>query len=114
MANINIFDEPIETELKVECDYKGLRKVIMTEMNGNAVANRSIHIYTTECNYDENTGRESIFIASAGFIKPEDVSIKWKNFDTLTIKYNKKLKIFKQKTESQIVNPKIVFEYITE
>ena len=114
MANFEIFDEPTETELKVECDYEGLRKIKMTEMTGNATLNRSIHIYATDCNYDENIKPEPIFVASAGFIKPKDVSFEWKSFDTLTIKYNKKLKIFKQKTESESVNPKIIFEDITE
>ena len=114
MANFEIFDEPTETKLKVECDYEGLRKVKMTEMTGNATANRSIHIYATDCNYDENIEPEPIFVASAGFIKPKDVSFEWKSFDTLTIKYNKKLEIFKQKKESESVNPKIIFEYITE
>lgn len=112
MANFEIFDEPTETELKVECDYESLRKVKMTEMTGNATLNRSIHIYATDCNYDENINPELIFVASAGFIKPKDVSFKWKSFDTLTIQYNKKLDIFQQKTESESVNPKIIFEYI--
>ena len=114
MANFEIFDEPTETVLKTECDYEGLRKVKMTEMTGNATANNSIHIYVTDCNYDENIEPEPIFVASAGFIKPKDVSFEWKSFDTLTIKYNKKLEIFKQKKESESVNPKIIFEYIAE
>lgn len=114
MANFEIFDGPTETELKVECDYEGLRKVKMTEMTGNVTLNRSIHIYATDSNYDENIKAEPIFIASAGFIKSKDVNFEWKSFDTLTIKYNKKLEIFKQKTESESINPKIVIEYITD
>ena len=114
MPNFDLFDEPTETELKAECDYEGLRKIKMTEMTGNATSNRSIHIYATDCNYDEKIEPELIFVVSAGFIKPKNVSFEWKSFDTLTIKYNKKLDIFKQKTESESVNPKIIFEYITE
>jgi len=114
MANFELFDEPTEMELKAECDYEGLRKVKMTEMTGNATLNRSIHIYATNCNYDENIEAEQIFVASAGFIKPKDVSFEWKNFDTLTIKYNNKLEIFKKKLESESVNPKIIFEYLTD
>ncbi len=114
LANFEIFDEPTETELKVECDYEGLRKVKMTEMTGNATSNRSIHIYATDCNSEEKIEPEPIFVASAGFIKPKDVNFEWKSFDTLTIKYNKKLNIFKQKSESESLNPKIIFEYITE
>jgi hypothetical protein len=114
MENFELFDEPTETELKAECDYEGLRKVKMTEMTGNTTANRSIHIYATDCNYDEKIEPESIFVASAGFIKSKDVNFKWKSFDTLTIRYNKKLEIFKQKAESESINPKIIFEYITE
>ena len=114
LANFDIFGESTQTELKTECDYEGLRKVRMTEMSGDATLNRSIHIYATNCDYDENIEPELIFVASAGFIKPKDVSFKWKSFDTLTIKYNNKLEIFKQKKESESVNPKIIFEYITE
>lgn len=114
MANFEIFNEQTETELKVECDYEGLRKVKMTEMTGNATTNRLIHIYATDCNYDENIELEPIFVAGAGFIKPKDVSFEWKSFDTLTIKYNKKLEVFKQKKESESVNPKIIFEYVLE
>jgi hypothetical protein len=114
MANFQIFDEPTETELKAECDYEGLRKVKMTEMTGNATTNRSIHIYATDCNYNDEIKPEPIFVASAGFIKPKDVSFEWKSFDTLTIKYNKLIEIYKQKTESESVNPKIIFEYIAE
>lgn len=114
IGNFNLLDEPIETELKAECDCEGSRKVKMTEMSGNATANRSIHIYATNCNSDENIEAESIFVASAGFIKPKDVNFEWKNFDTLTIRFNKKIEIFKQKMESENVNPKIIFEYIAE
>jgi hypothetical protein len=114
MANFEIFDEPTETELKTECDYKSLRKVKMTEITGNATANRSIHIYANDCNYDEKIEPELIFVASAGFINPKDVNFEWKSFDTLTIRYNKKLEIFTQKTESESVNPKIIFEYIAD
>lgn len=114
MANFEIFDEPTETELKAECDYEGLRKVKMTEMTGNATANGSIRIYATDCNYNGEIEPELIFVASAGFIKPTDVNFEWKSFDTLTIKYNKIIEIYKQKTESESVNPKIIFEYIEE
>ena len=113
MANFEIFDEPTETELKAECDYDGLRKIKMTQETGNATTNRSIIIYATECDNEEKYS-ELIFVASAGFIKPKDVDFEWKNFDTLTIRYNKKLEIFEQKTESKSVNPKIIIEYITE
>ncbi len=114
MANFELFDEPTETELKAECDYEGLRRVKMTEMTGNATANRSIHIYATDCNYNGEIEPEPVFVASAGFIKPKDVNFEWKSFDTLTIKYNKLIEIYTQKTESESVNPKIIFEYIAE
>lgn len=112
MTNFEIFDEPTETELKTECDYEGLRKMRMTQESGNATANRSILIYATDCIVDEKEP-ELIFVASAGFIKPKHVDFEWKNFDTLTIRYNKKLELYEQKMESESVNPKIVFEYIT-
>ncbi|WKK75267.2 hypothetical protein QYS49_27470 [Marivirga salinae] len=114
MANFEVFDEPIETELKVECDYEGLRKVKMTEMTGNATLNSSIHVYATTCEYDESDEHESIFVASSGFLKPKDVNFEWKSFDTLTIRYNKKLEVFKQKAKSESVNPSIIIEYIEE
>lgn len=114
MTNFEVFEEPSETELKAECDYEGLRKVRMVEMSGNATLNRSIHIYASNCTYTEDDKDESIFVISAGFIKPKDVNFEWKNFDTLTIRYNKRLDIFEQKIKSESVNPKIVFEYIAE
>lgn len=114
MKNFEIFDESSETKLKVECDYEGLRKIKMTEKSGNATLNRSIQIYATNCNYEEDIEAELIFVVSAGFIKPNDINFEWKNFDTLTIKYNKKLDVFKQKKESESVNPKIIFEYLSE
>nr|WP_315146817.1 hypothetical protein [uncultured Flavobacterium sp.] len=114
MANFKLFDEPTETELKAECDYEGMRKVKMTEMIGNETANRSIHIYATDCNYNSKIEPEPIFVASSAFIKPNDVNFEWKSFDTLTITYNKRIEIYKQKTESQTVNPKIIFEYVAK
>ena len=86
MENFEIFDKPTETELKMECDYDGLRKIRMTEMTGNATLNRSIHIYASDCNYDKNIEAEPIFVASTSFIKPKDVNFEWRGFDTLTIR----------------------------
>ena len=114
ITNLKIFDEPSETELKAECDYEGLRKVKMTEMTGNATANKSIYIYATGCNYDGKIEPEPIFVASAGFIEPTDVEFEWKTFDTLTIRYNKKLEIYRQKDKSETIEPEIIFEYVAE
>ena len=114
MANFQIFDDPVETELKTECDYEGLRKIIMSESGGSAVTRTSIHISVTDCKYEEKPNEEFIFIVDAPNIKPKDVSFNWKTFDTVTIRYDKKLRIFQQESESKIVNPKIIFEYITE
>lgn len=108
------FEEPTETELKVACDYEGFRKIRMSEMSGNATANNSIHIYASECNDDDNLLNEPIFVASASFIKPTDVSFEWKNVDTVIIKYNKNLEIFNKKTHSEKLNTEIVFKYIAE
>ena len=113
-ANFNIFGEPKEKTLKTECDYEGLREIKMTEVEGNATTNNSIHIYATDCNYDKNNDSELIFIASASFMTQKDVDFKWKNFDTLTIKYNSKLDLFLQKTESESIKPIIIIEYKTE
>ncbi len=116
MSNFEIFGEPIETKLKMECDDSGLRKVSMYELSGNATTNSSILIKSSDCNVElysnELINSEIIFSVSSSNIKQSDVSFEWKNFDTLTIKYNNKLEIFKQKTESETVNPKIIFEYI--
>ncbi|TRZ42171.1 hypothetical protein [Robertkochia solimangrovi] len=114
MANFEIFDAPVETELKTECDYEGLRKIIMSESGGNAVTRTSIHISVTDCKYDKEPNEEFIFVVDAPNIKPKDVSFSWKTFDTVTIRYDKKLRIFKQESESKTVNPKIIFEYITK
>ena len=50
----------------------------ITKMTENATLNRAIHIYASDCNYDENIKLEPIFGTSAGFIKPKDVSFVWK------------------------------------
>ncbi|MDO7174182.1 hypothetical protein [Mariniflexile sp. AS56] len=114
MANFELFDEPTETELKAECDYEGLRKIIMLESGGSAVTRTSIHISVMDCNNEKNQNEESIFVVDAPNIKPNDVSFNWKTFDTVTIKYDKKLRIFQQESESKTVNPRIIFEYIAE
>lgn len=114
MADFELFDQPKEAELKAECDIEGSRKIIMTEMIGNATANRSIHVYATYCNYNDSIELEPIFVASAGFIKPKDVNFEWKSFDTLTIKYNKFIEVYKKKPESESLNSKIIFEYLAQ
>lgn len=118
MANFEIFGEPIKTELKMECDDSGLRKVSMYESSGNATANNSILIKSSDCNVDlysnELINSELIFSASSCNIKQSDVTFEWKNFDTITIRYRKYLQIYKQELESTTVNPKIIFEYIAE
>jgi len=109
-----LFESPTELIIKKECDYEGLRKVVMYELNGNAVTNGTIHISASDCFENKIENSEIIFTVSSPNITTTDLNFEWKNFDTLTIKYNKKLKVFKQKMESESVNPKIIFEYITE
>lgn len=118
MANFDIFDAPTETELKLECDDSGLRKITMYELSGNATTDRSILIKSSDCNAklysDELINSELVFSATLPNIKKYDVNFEWKNFDTLTIRYNKKLRILNKKSESSTVNPKITFEYIAQ
>ncbi|QXP78760.1 MULTISPECIES: hypothetical protein [Winogradskyella] len=114
LANFDLFDKPIETELKTECDYEGVRKIRMTEMSGNATSNKSIHIYVTDCNDDEYSYHEPIFTVSASFIKPNLVDFEWKNMDTVTIKYDKKLDVFEKIIVSETTKPKLTLEYIME
>ena len=117
MSNFEVFDKPIETELKTECDDSGLRKVSMYELKGNATTDSSIVIKSSECNadlYSDNLiNSELIFSVSSPNLKQSDVKFTWKSFDTLTIMYNKKVSVFQQKKESESLNPKIIFEYIT-
>ncbi|MDY7393770.1 hypothetical protein UMM65_00810 [Aureibaculum sp. 2210JD6-5] len=114
MANFDIFGESIETELKAECDNKGLRKIILTKVAGNATMNPGMTIYATDCKNDKEKEPEPIFVTDLSYLKNSDVNFEWKNSDTIIIKYNKKLRIFKQETESKTVDPKIIFEYIAE
>ncbi|AXP81574.1 hypothetical protein CJ739_2501 [Mariniflexile rhizosphaerae] len=109
-----LFESPNELIIKKECDYEGLRKVVMYELNGNAVTNGAIHISASDCSENKIENSELIFTVSSSNIKISDVNFEWTSFDTLTIRYNKKLEIFKQKTESESVNPKIIFEYIAD
>jgi hypothetical protein len=109
-----MFGESIGTELKTECDSKGLRKIIMTKFPGDATMNPGMTIYATDCKIDKENELEPIFVTDLSYLKNSDVDFEWKNSDTIIIKYNKKLRIFKQETESKTVNPKITFEYIAE
>ncbi|WP_055446233.1 hypothetical protein [Lacinutrix mariniflava] len=118
MANFDIFNAPTETELKLECDDSGLRKITMYEVSGNATTNKSILIKSSDCNAklysDELINPELIFSATLPNIKNSDVNFEWRNFDTITIRYNKKLRILKMESESSTLNPKITFEYIAQ
>ena len=114
LSSFNLFGKPIETELKTECDNKGVRKIIMTKIGGNAAANPGITIYATECVNDEQKEPEPIFVTDLAYLNNSDVKFEWKNFDTVFIKYNKELRIFKQESISKTVTPKIVFKYIAE
>jgi len=109
-----MFGESIKTELKTECDNKGLRKIIMTRFSGDATMNPGMTIYATDCENGKENEHEPIFVTDLSYLKNSDVNFEWKNSDTIIIKYNKKLRIFKQETESKTVNPKIIFEYIAE
>jgi hypothetical protein len=117
-ANFEIFDKPKETYIKTECDYEGLRKVTMFELNGNATTNNSLLIKSSDCNVelysDDLINSELIFSVTSPNIQRSDLDFKWKGFDTLTIIYKKDLQILKQEFESKTVNPKIIFEYKTD
>ena len=112
--NFKIFDEPTETQLKVECDQKGLRKIRMTKLSGNATVEESIHIYASSCGEKVTDSDESIFIATSSSFGKNEVSFEWKSIDTVIISYNKNLSVFKKKTESEFVVPKVFFKYIAE
>ena len=118
MANFDIFDAPTETELKTECDYEGLRKITMLELKGNATTNNSILIKSSDCNVelysDELINSELIFSVNSPNLKSTDVNFEWKTFDTLIIKYKKNVRIIEKLSESNTVNPKIIFEYIAQ
>ena len=118
LTNFDIFTKSKETQIKTECDFEGLRKVTMFELNGNATTNNSLLIKSSDCNAklysDDLINSELIFSASSPNIEPTDVQFEWKSFDTLTITYKKDLRILKKEFESKTVKPKIIFEYITE
>ena len=86
----------------------------MNELNGNAVTNGTIYISVSKCAEIGFEDSELIFSVSSSNISKKDINFKWKTFDTLTIKYNNKMEVFKQKKESKSVNPKIIFEYIKD
>lgn len=109
-----LFQTPKELLIKKECDYEGLRKVIMYEVNGNAVTNGAIHMSASHCLEEVDANSELIFSVTSPNIRSKDIDFEWKNFDTLTIQYNKKLEIIKQITVSNSINPKITFEYIAQ
>ena len=114
ISNISLFEGSEELLIKQECDYEGLRKVGMYEVNGNAVTNNSIHIYVSDCKETQINNFEKIFTVSSSNIQRTDLDFKWKNFDTIIINFNKSLQIFAQKNETESVNPKIIIEYIED
>jgi len=118
MANFDIFDASTESELKTECDYEGLRKITMLELKGNATTNNSILIKSSDCNVelysDKLINSELIFSVDSPNLKSTDVNFEWKTFDTLIIKYEKNVRIIEKLSESNTVNPKIIFEYIVQ
>lgn len=97
--------------MKTECDSEGLRKIIMMEYSGNAVTNGSLHISITPCRNSKQKKPEPIFIVDAPNISPSDVRFEWKSLDSVTIIFDKRLRIFKQEMESKSIQPKIVFSY---
>jgi len=114
IANFELFARVPVSLIKEECDYYGIRKVVMNELNGNAVTNGTIYISVSKCAEIGFEDSELIFSVSSSNISKKDINFKWKTFDTLTIKYNNKMEVFKQKKESKSVNPKIIFEYIKD
>jgi len=114
MANFELYARVPVSQIKEECDYDGMRKVGMYELTGNSVTNGTIYISVSDCDEILFEDSETVFSVSSSYISTKDINIKWKNFDTLTINYNKKLNVFMQKTESESVNPKITFEYIAD
>lgn len=114
ISNFQLFVRVPVSQIKAECDYEGLRKVIINELSGNAVTNRTVYISVSECMEIDFEDSELIFSASYSNLNQKDINFEWRSLDTLIIKYNKKLEVFKQKTESESVNPKIIIEYITK
>jgi len=89
-----------------------LRKATIYELNGNTVT--KVHITVSDCYERKLCNSEIIFPVSSSNLAAMDLIFEWKSFDTLTIKYNKALEVVKQKRISKSVNPKIIFEYITD
>ena len=86
----------------------------MTKSGGNAATNAGITIYATYCENKENKELEPIFITDLPYLKNSDMKFEWKSFDTVLIRYNNELRIFKQEPESKTIKPKIIFEYLAE
>ena len=114
IANFELFARVPVSKIKEECDKNGIRKVAMYELSGNATTNGTIYISVSKCDEIDFEDSELIFSVSSSNISQKDIKFKWKNLDTLKIEYNKKLKVFKHKKESEFMKRKIIFEYTTE
>lgn len=114
MANFELFEKPTPKIIKQECDSKGLRKANMYGFGGNAVTQDAIHISISDCNSQDFEKAEYIFTISPFFENRDKIYFEWKNIDTLQIRYTKSSKVFRQKMETENVNPKLVIEYIEE
>lgn len=114
LTNFELFARVPVKKIKEECDKSKIRKVAMYELSGNATTNGTIYMSVSKCDEIDFENSELIFSVSSSNINQEDIKFEWISLDTLKIMYNKNLEVFKQKTESEFVKRKIIFEYIPE
>lgn len=93
----NLFAPPQRRLLEIKCDALGKRRVDVYEIEGNAITTTSIHVEVNYClDRSANKFGNEIFIAEAKSIDKNDVEIDFVSFDTLGIRYNRDLRIFKK------------------
>ena len=97
LNTFDIFNTPDKKILSYKCDHEGLREAEIYSLEGNAVTNSSIHVSVhLDCKGYERKDEKLIFTAENNSIMDNDVHINWVAFDTLSIAYKKRLKIFTQ------------------
>jgi hypothetical protein len=111
---INAFaPEPVKETITEEWDTEGLRKVKVVKYRGNATVNPGLHIAVYTVNENGNSGKaKEIFIADKSFLNEDDLIIKWQSTDTLLIKYQKDLRIFRKEPELTYLDSTLNFKII--
>ena len=101
---ISLFDNTTNTFLKEQYNLRASDKAIVFIRGGDATTDNSIHIFLTGYEHDLNDkDKGNIFTADTDFSKTvidsTTINVTWQSNDSLTVTYDKKLRVFEQKNK---------------